>query len=268
MAYQSKKTLAYSPRPELKKSLGQHFLRDDFYANHAVQNAQLTATTNVFEIGCGDGSLTREILKQPCARLWIFEVDPHWATYVRNLFAQDSRITVDLHDILTVDFAPLRALGRWTLVANLPYNITFSILERLVENRDMLDRAVIMIQEEVAQKLVQKNGRGYGYVSCYFSHFFEIQLLEKVPPSAFEPPPKVDSRLVLIVPHKVLRTIINPEQYWIFIQRIFSQPRRTIKNNLAPFAYRLNLLTDETLALRAQQLNPDQLIDLWHTLTA
>lgn len=111
----------------LKKQYGQHFLRDQSVVEHMLEQVQLTPESSVFEIGCGDGFLTREIVKHKFARYWIFEIDPQWAGYVKNS-VPDKRLTVFEDNILDVDFERLAPYTPWTLLANLPYQITFPLL--------------------------------------------------------------------------------------------------------------------------------------------
>ena len=246
----------------LKKKYGQHFLREQRYIDHMMSKVSLTSASSVFEIGCGDGFLTRSILKQPCARLWVFEIDPSWANYVRTTYA-DPRMTIFEENILDSDFLPMEPFKPWILLANLPYAVTFPILHLLVNQRHLLSEGVVMVQEEVAQKIVKTSGRGYGYPSLYFQHFFDWKLLDKVPAVAFYPPPKVESRLLYFKPRVETETIPDPEGFWSFIKRCFSQPRRTLKNNLQSFHYALDKVSEKTLGLRAQQMSMKDLLALW-----
>src|SRR5258708_7431932 len=140
--------------PSFKKKHGQNFLRDQHIADRITQAVTLDKQTSVFEIGCGDGFLTRTILHHPVARLWVFEIDPEWAGTVRASI-KDPRLEIHEQDFLTTDFASLTPHKPWTLLANLPYHITFPILHLMVEHRDLLREGVIMLQEEVAQKIVK-----------------------------------------------------------------------------------------------------------------
>ena len=125
------------------------------------------------------------------------------------------------------------------ILSNLPYQITFPILHLLQKNRDLLKEGVMMIQEEVAQKIVKTSGRGYGFPSLFFQHYFEWKLLQKVPPGAFLPPPKVYSRLLYFKPKKDVIQIPDEPKFWEFIKRCFAQPRRTLRNNLASTHYNM-----------------------------
>ena len=257
----------YSAGIRLKKKFGQHFLRDQGIVNAMLDRVPLGATTSVFEVGPGDGFLTRSLLQMPIARLWSFEIDTQWAKHL-NATIHDKRFTLYEQNFLDVDPALFASHAPWVIMANLPYQITFPILRFLQRNRQYLTEGVIMIQEEVAQKLVKTRGRGYGFPSLFFNHYFVIELLAKVPPTAFLPPPKVESRLVYLKTKHDVKVIPNEEEFWNFIKRCFAQPRRTLRNNLQQTHFDLSKLSEETLALRAQQLSLDELIALWTTLNA
>jgi len=258
--------LAYSDGIEIKKQFGQHFLRDYLIVHKIVDSVELNSESSVLEIGCGDGFLTHAILQSPIARLWSFEIDPQWARYVRQLYADQKRLTICEQNFLDLDFALLEPHKKWTVLANLPYQITFPILYLFQKNRALLKEGVIMVQEEVAQKIVKTERRGYGYISLFFQHYFEWQLLDKVPPSAFLPPPKVFSRLLYFKPRQAITPIAKEELFWEFIKVIFKQPRRTLRNNLISTHYSIESIDPELLLKRAQQLEISQLLDLWNVL--
>jgi len=251
----------------LKKKYGQHFLRAQQYVESMLNHVTLTDQSSIFEIGCGDGFLTRSIQKKPHARFWVFEIDHEWAEYVKHLYP-DPRMTMFEENILDNDFKAFEPSAPWTLLSNLPYQVTFPILHMLVKHRHILKEGVVMVQEEVAQKIVKTSGRGYGFPSLYFQYFFNWQLLDKVPPTAFYPPPKVESRLLYFKPNVQLVPIPDEEHFWQFIKRCFSQPRRTLKNNLQSFHYDLAAIDPTILALRAQQMSMKDLLTLWSTIHA
>lgn len=248
-----------------KKKHGQYFLRDPHVVLAMFTAVQLDANTSIFEIGCGDGFLTRRILQNPITRLWVFEIDPEWAGYVERT-VKDERLTMHQQDFLTVDMNILKPYAPWTVLANLPYHLSFPMLGRLKEYRHLLREGVIMLQEEVAQKLVKQRGRGYGYVSLFFQHFFELRLLDKVLPRAFHPQPKVFSRLLYFKPKSDLQPIKDEEQFWQFIKACFAYPRRTLRNNLMQTAADLAKIPDHILALRAQQMGMDDFLQVWSLL--
>ncbi|PKN03495.1 ribosomal RNA small subunit methyltransferase A [Candidatus Dependentiae bacterium HGW-Dependentiae-1] len=245
----------------LKKQFGQHFLRQDSIVHTMIAHVAL-AGANVLEVGPGEGFLTRHILQQPVERLWSFEIDTDWVHHLQATIT-DPRFTVFEENILDVDFSRFREHAPWVLLANLPYQITFPILRMLHAHRDIITHGVFMIQEEVAQKLVKTSGRGYGFPSLFYNHYFELEMLTKVPPTAFYPPPKVFSRLVYFKAKPAVVPIPDEENFWKFIKICFHQPRRTLRNNLAQSQYDLEKVPQEQLALRAQQFLMDDLLKLW-----
>lgn len=247
----------------LKKKYGQHFLRDDQYVHAMFSAVDLTDQTSVLEIGCGDGFLTRAILGNPIARLWVYEIDKEWVDYL-NQTINDNRLTLYYENFLDADLSRLKKDQPWTVLANLPYQVTFPILHRFQEYRDVLKEGVVMVQEEVAQKIVKTSGRGYGFPSLFFQHYFSWKLLDKVPPTAFYPPPKVFSRLLYFKPIVDPPGIPDEEKFWQFIKACFKQPRRTLRNNLKLAHYDIDQISEETLSRRAQQLNMQKLLVLWN----
>jgi 16S rRNA (adenine1518-N6/adenine1519-N6)-dimethyltransferase len=257
--------MVYSHGIPLKKQFGQHFLRDQSVIETIVDAVKMDASTNVFEIGCGDGVLTRGILSKPIHALWVFEIDQEWVEHITKTIS-DKRMSVFHENILDIDFKRFEADKPWTLLANLPYQVTFPILYRLVEHREFWAEGVVMVQEEVAQKIVKTSGRGYGFNSLYLQHFFEWKLLRKIPPSAFFPPPKVNSRLMYFKPRAQVPSITHEEQFWKFIKVCFKFPRRTLRNNLVQSHFDLSRIDAKTLGLRAQQMSINDLISLWNVL--
>jgi len=255
-----------SKKIRIKKRFGQHFLRDKNITRAIIDNVQIDAETSIFEIGCGDGFLTEDILKTSATRLWIFEIDPEWAHYVHEKFGSDKRLEIFTENILDVDFSRFEPFKPWTLLANLPYQITFPILYMLQRNRRLLKEGVVMVQEEVAQKILKTKGRGYGFPSLFFQHYFDWKMLNKIPPQAFYPPPKVYSRLLYFKPKVKVQEIPDEENFWKFIKVCFRQPRRTLRNNLVQSHFPFDKLSAEILALRAQQMSMDDFLQIWEQL--
>ena len=246
---------------ELKKQYGQHFLREQHVVDEMLAHVQLTPETNVFEIGCGDGFLTKSILQTSVDRLWIFEIDKSWADYVNETYP-DIRMTIFTENILDVDFERFEQFKPWTLLSNLPYQITFPLLKLMVKNRAILGEGVVMVQEEVAQKIVAKVGDA-SWQSLYFGYYFMWKLLIKIPPGAFYPPPAVNSRLLYFKPKDSLEPIPDEEHFWKFVKACFLQRRRTLKNNLAAIQFPLDLFPEEYGKARAQELGLDDFLKLW-----
>ena len=251
----------------LKKQFGQHFLQDQFFIDQVIQKIPFTQGMNVFEIGCGEGVLTKAIAaQQPLNKLKVFEIDAEWANLVKTNLKDNPRVEVIESNILDQNLNEIFKGEQWVLLANLPYCITFPILHLLQQSSPVVKEGVIMIQEEVAQKIVQKSGRGYGYPSLFFQHYFDWELMDKVPPTAFYPPPKVFSRLLYFKTKKNPEFIVDESGFWKFIKACFLQPRRMLKNNLQQSKYGTELFSPELLKKRAQELSMQDFLTVWNSL--
>lgn len=247
----------------LTKAHGQNFLQDLQYVERSVAHLPLSGA-NILEIGPGSGALTTYLLQHDITQLCAVEIDERWVAYLRTNM-QDQRFALLEGDIAKMQWETIVGDKKWFLIANLPYHVTFPILYALQAHRSHIPQAVIMIQEEVAQKLVKTSGRNYGYISLFFQWYFTMELQEKVPPTAFNPPPKVTSRLISLAA-KFPEPIVQETEFWQFIKRCFSQPRRTLLNNLKPFHYDLSRIEERYLSLRAQQLGMSDLLNIWRCL--
>jgi len=261
--------MAFYEQILLKKKFGQHFLTQRWVVDHAIARVELNHDSSVLEIGGGAGFLTRAILEQSIARLWVFEIDPQWAKYLKTELASDiSRDRLQIHeqDFLQIDFKLLVQHQPWTVLANLPYNVSFPILESIIRHRHLFAEGVVMVQEEVAQKIVKTSGRGYGAISLLFQYYCEWELLDKIPPSAFNPPPKIFSRLIYFKPRQQVAPIPDEVAFWKFVRMCFKFPRRMLRNNLAQTHYDWQHLPEATLLLRAQQMDMGNFLELWESI--
>jgi 16S rRNA (adenine1518-N6/adenine1519-N6)-dimethyltransferase len=249
---------------ELKKKHGQNFLKDSSYIDRMIKAVHVDKNISVMEIGCGEGILTQAILQGPCKQLKVFEIDPEWASFVKEKYGSDRRLIMIEENVLDANWDLLVDQGPWVLLANLPYHITFPILYKVHKYREMFQEGVVMVQEEVGQKIVKAGGRDYGYTSLFFQHYFTFKLLDKVPPEAFFPSPKVFSRLIYFAPKKNIIPIVQEEEFWKFIKLCFHQPRRTLHNNLRQSHFDLKKLDEKLLLKRAQELTMQDLLEIWH----
>jgi 16S rRNA (adenine1518-N6/adenine1519-N6)-dimethyltransferase len=250
--------------PRKKKEHGQNFLRDQGVVDAILENALIVPSTTVMEIGCGDGFLTKSILQQtPCKELQVFEIDEEWLNVVKKNVI-DPRLKLNLINILDVSLENFfSAENPVVLLANLPYHITFPILHKIQRQAHLFSHGVVMVQEEVAQRLVAQTGRDAGAVSHFFQHYFELTLLNKVPPSAFEPQPKIFSRLVGFKPKANLATIPDIENFWLFMRQCFKFPRQMLRNNLKGSKFYTPEIPERLLNLRAQQIRTEEFVELW-----
>ncbi len=250
-------------RPAKKKQFGQHFLKNFSVVENMIKKVKVTKETRVLEIGCGDGFLTKAILNLTnCKELFVYEIDPEWAEYVKNT-VKSPKLKINVENILDVDLSKLQNLKPWVLLANLPYQITFPIFYLIQKNRNLFKEGVVMIQEEVAQKIVAKSGRSFSATSIFLQHYFDFKLMEKIGSENFVPPPKVDSRLIHFKPKETVTKIKDEEKFWKFLRLCFISPRKTLTNNLRQTHYDLAKIPENILKLRAQQMTFDDFIKIW-----
>lgn len=189
--------------PFARKRFGQHFLVQPGIAERIVALADLRGDETVLEIGPGRGALTA-LLAPRCRRLVLVEVDRDLAAALRLRLADWSNAELHEADILRTDLAALLAPDATaTVIANLPYNISTPVLMQLLNASERLDRLVLMLQREVAERLgAPPGGKTYGALSVVVQAIADTRVALRVPPSAFAPPPKVESAVVVITPHR------------------------------------------------------------------
>lgn len=258
-----------------RQKLGQHFLRNSAWRSRILETLPLKSDETWIEIGAGHGEMT-ELLASRVGRLLAIETDPHLLPALeQSARAEWRNVEIVAGDILSIDLARLVQEHRTHIYGNLPYYITSPILQRLFDVADNIASIHIVIQLEVAERIVARpGGRDYGYLStlCQFFARPEIQL--RVPPGAFQPPPKVHSALVdMQLPGaRVTLGVADETRFLKFLQRCFAQKRKTLRNNLRSLAsvecveraFRIvGLRTDA----RAEQVNLEQFASLFSKLS-
>jgi 16S rRNA (adenine1518-N6/adenine1519-N6)-dimethyltransferase len=217
-----------------KKSLGQHFLRDDEVHEEILHWARLSPADRILEIGAGDGTLTRS-LGRLAGEVIAVETDRRCLRLLHREFPSGGTVRIVEADILRYDLSPLLRLAPLKVIADLPYNIATAVLNLLLERRDLFSLMVLMFQKEVALRLVASPGTGsYGSLTLATRYRAETELIRLVPPQSFEPPPKVESALLQVIPRE--RPLLPPAAEGIFIPLIraaFRHRRKTFLNSLA-----------------------------------
>lgn len=207
-------------------------------------------TPTVVEIGPGRGALTRYLLPR-ASRVVAIEVDPDMIGHLGVNFAGVETLEVRQADILTVDlsqFAPCVIAG------NLPYYISSPIASAVFAATGAWQRAVFLVQKEVALRMAAKHGsRDYGYLSVMTQIHSTASVILSVPPQSFAPPPKVDSAVILLEPKTVDTAYAT--HFLKFAARAFAHKRKTLRNNLAPFYGKAALDGLPESGLRAEQLS-------------
>jgi 16S rRNA (adenine1518-N6/adenine1519-N6)-dimethyltransferase len=215
----------------LGRRLGQHFLNRKSTLDRIAEAACGERTPLVVEIGAGRGALTESLLER-ADKVVAIEVDPVLIHYLRQKFrdALDAgRLVLVESDILKTD---LSQWGPAVITGNLPYYITSPILERIFDTRLKWTLAVILVQAEVAARIVAEPGcRDYGYLSVLVQAQARAERLFEVPRASFRPPPKVDSAVVRLQPTDT--QIGDLPSFLKFAGNCFRYKRKTLRNNLA-----------------------------------
>ncbi len=244
----------------LKKSLGQHFLRDKNVVKRIVDAGNVSAEDRVVEIGPGGGALTEEILKRKPKELVLIEVDPRWVEHLKEKFGNSVRVISA--DATEFDFSQLG--GKWKFFGNLPYNVSTAIIRNLLKHRSVFKEGVFMVQKEVADRLAATRGKEYGYLPALLHPFFRIEKLFDVHPKAFFPPPKVWSTVFRMVPAGFDMEEGEILSFERFLKKVFSHRRKKLKKNLGlkTFPEGFEELSDK----RAEEIPPEKLLSLFRAL--
>jgi 16S rRNA (adenine1518-N6/adenine1519-N6)-dimethyltransferase len=213
-----------------KPKLGQNFLIDPSASLAIVDALGDISTAPVLEIGPGKGAITK-LLATRARRLIAVELDPTLAQQLRQDYPQ---LELLQQDILTTDLSALAKPEKLAIVGNLPYYITSQILLHLFDHYEAIDRAVIMVQREVADRIAAQPGtRDYGLLTATTQLYARVDNLFTLPPSAFVPPPDVHSTVLRLTFEPRYKSLsVDPAEFVGFLKKSFAQKRKTLSNNL------------------------------------
>ncbi len=244
----------------MPRKFGQHFLIRDAILEHLARATCGEHAARTIEIGPGRGALTRHLLPRT-DELHAIEID---RSLVRSLTAKlsgETKLQIHQADVLETDLAQW---GPAVIAGNLPYYITSPIVEKFVGLDRRFPRAVFLMQWEVAERLLANPGtRAFGYLTVATRLVCEVELVCKVSPEAFFPPPKVDSAAVLLA--RKAGGVENLEPLLKFVGACFRQKRKTLRNNLRAL-YGEKIEAQPEAGLRAEQLSIAQFQDLFARL--
>lgn len=209
-----------------KKSLGQHWLTDETSLRTIAELSNLAKTDTVLEVGPGKGALTKYLVDQ-AGQVIAVELDDRLIDLLKNTI-NTANLTIVSQDILKFDLTSLPK--GYKLVANLPYYLTGDFIRKISESPNSPKLAVLLVQEEVAQRLGARPGQ-MSVLGITAQLYWQVELNIKVPSQAFDPEPKVNSQVVVL---KRLNTpmISNKPDFLKLVKLGFSQKRKTLLNNL------------------------------------
>jgi len=218
-----------------RKSLGQNFVVEPNTIRQIIELASIEADDFVIEVGPGIGSLTSSLL-EVAGHVTAIEVDDALVRVLTDLLRpEDNRFRLVNADVMNLDVNELLTARNesWNLVANLPYNISVPLICDFLERVPVITKMTVMVQKEVAERLVAKTGeKAFGLPSLKIQYFAEVKKIADVPPSVFLPKPKVDSSLVQIERREKYVTSANYDVLFELAKRSFSQRRKMLRRSL------------------------------------
>ena len=249
------------------KRFGQNYINDQNILNNIVKEINPGINDNLLEIGPGLGSLTEKLITY-IPSLTAVEIDKRVIENLSNKFPQinlinDDFLNLDLQELITNSQNKLRIIG------NIPYNLTSSIIFKMIENNSIISDSVIMVQSEVARRMVaQKGTKEYGILSILLNYFSEIKHCFRVSPNVFYPKPKVFSSVIHIFFRKLNESKEEQRLFIKIVKAAFGNRRKTLKNSFENSLSSVGLENIDfessgiDLSLRAEQLSIDEFKNL------
>ena len=245
-----------------KKSYGQHFLINESLCENIVdlfdaQNDQ----RNVLEVGPGKGAITRYILKKNYNYKAV-EADRDmteflWETYPRT----HGNIITD--DFLKLDLKRVFEGENFSIIGNFPYNISSQIVFRIIKYKDLIPLSYGMFQKEVADRIVAPFGsKTYGILSVIFQSFYDCKITQKISPGSFNPPPKVNSAMVLMKRKENLILPCDEKLLSTVVRTSFNQRRKMMRNSLKSLIGDSDLIKEEIFTKRPEQISKEQFYEI------
>lgn len=253
-----------------KKHLGQHFLKDESVAEKIAQTLSLDGYSNVIEIGPGMGVLTKHLLQRDLD-LVAMDLDEESIVYLNHSFPlehadilkNNNRLNIIEADFLQFDLTQLYGDEQFAITGNFPYNISSQIVFKMLEMRNQVPEFSGMFQKEVAKRICEGPGnKTYGILSVFVQAYYDAEYLFTVPPSVFDPPPKVDSGVLRLTRKKELNLPCDERLFFKVVKTAFNQRRKTLRNGLKIFNLSDNLKEDTIFDQRPEQLSVADFITL------
>ncbi|MBE7020692.1 MAG: 16S rRNA (adenine(1518)-N(6)/adenine(1519)-N(6))-dimethyltransferase RsmA [Ruminococcaceae bacterium] len=219
---------------KFKKGFGQNFLCDEDIVNEIIYGSGINENTDVIEIGPGFGSLTQSLLKY-AKSVTSIEIDSSLVPVLTDLFGNEENFTLINEDVLKLDLNEIIKSDNTVLVANLPYYITTPILTYLLEGRFNLKSVTVMVQKEVADRMVAPPGsKDYGAITCLIDYYSDSRIIVDVPKECFIPAPNVNSAVVkLDILSEPKAKPLSEKNMFKLIKASFNQRRKTFLNGVS-----------------------------------
>ena len=244
-----------------KKHLGQHFLTDETIAEKIADSLSLNGYKHVLEIGAGMGVLTKYLLKKN-TKIHVIEIDSESVDYLKaNYLNLADRIYEK--DFLKYDLTEIFNDEPFAIIGNFPYNISTQIVFKTLEMREQIPEFSGMFQKEVAARICSKEGsKVYGILSVLTQAYYDAEYLFTVPPTVFNPPPRIDSGVLRLTRKENFTLPVDDKLFFRVVKTAFQQRRKTLRNSLKTFNLSDNLKANVIFDKRPEQLSVDSFIEL------
>ncbi|MGV6828327.1 MAG: 16S rRNA (adenine(1518)-N(6)/adenine(1519)-N(6))-dimethyltransferase RsmA [Flavobacteriales bacterium] len=248
-----------------KKHLGQHFLKDENIAKKIADTLSIQGYKTILEIGPGMGVLTKYLLLKPIST-YVIEIDTESVSYLKTNYPNLSPRIIE-KDFLKFNLQTIFNKEPYAIIGNFPYNISTQIVFKLLEMRQQIPEFSGMFQKEVAQRICEKEGsKRYGILSVLVQAFYNAKYLFTVPPTVFNPPPKVESGVLLLRRKQNFSLPCDEKYFFKIVKTAFQQRRKTLRNSLKSFNLSDKLKEDSIFGQRPEQLSVSQFIALTQKL--
>lgn len=249
-------------RVRAKKSLGQHFLRDENIARKIVDTLSTDPDRpDVLEIGPGMGVLTKYLVTNQKINLKVSEIDRESVAYLKVHYPQLTTSIIE-GDFLELDLAAIFP-ARFAIIGNFPYNISSQIFFKVLDYRQQIDEVVGMLQKEVADRIAARHGnKTYGILSVLLQTFYDVKNCFKVSPGVFNPPPKVMSAVVRLKRNNRKQLPCSEQLFFQVVKQGFNNRRKTLRNALKNLNLTVEVSALPVMDKRAEQLSVDDFIGL------
>ena len=253
-----------------KKHLGQHFLTDENIAKDIADALSGNGYNDVLEIGPGMGVLTKYLLPKK-AKVTVMELDRESVVYLNDTFPIENiklDTSTEHFNIIEGDFLKKSIQNIFNkkqvaIIGNFPYNISTQIVFKAIENREYVIEFAGMFQKEVAKRIAEKEGsKVYGILSVLTQAFFDVEYLFTVPPTVFNPPPKVDSGVIRLVRKKDFSLPVDEKLFFRVVKAAFNQRRKMLRSSLKSFNLSDSLKEESFFTKRPEQLSVNEFIEL------
>lgn len=245
-----------------KKSYGQHFLINENLANKIADSAiVLNNKYPILEIGPGQGVLTKYLIREN-SRFMAVEADIEMVEYLHDKFP-GIEVNLIYKDFLKLDMENIFPEEEFIIFGNFPYNISTQIIFKMLENLERIPVLIGMFQKEVAERIIAPPGKkDYGILSVLTQAYYNGSILFRIKPGSFNPPPKVDSAVIMLERKENTNLGCNEKLFKSIVKITFNQRRKMIRNTLKGMIIDTNILNDEFFNLRPEQLKLEDFINL------